>query len=279
VLLGLVAALVPACVAGPAGAPVVELSSDVDEAPADGLALVMLTAHVDEAPAGAVIAFGVQGPGLLAETHAAVVDGIATAAIWAPFEEELTSPSVTSTATASLVVDATRIEDSLPITWVVPTEGAPALDVRTEPDFVVAGSGEAMTIVVDGRRLASRTVALETDAVAVDVPDALELDDALHGELVVNAPAEPAEVLVRLRAEGVEPVEIVLPFVAEDGPRFDLDGTFARVTFGVVEVGGLIFLDPDPQCSWPPRSPSCAPRRRARTSRGSPRRVTSRCPP
>jgi hypothetical protein len=239
---------VAACGDGAPGTRRLALQASEARAPADGATKVTLTASLPDAPAGAVMTFSVAGVGMLASTNAAVEAGVARVELYAPFEDELgPSSSVTSRVTATASFDPALLA-TVDVEFTAPTDGAPALDARAEPDHVVAGSGESITIVVDGRRLASNEVTVSTTPPGViDVPATLTLDAALHGELTVPAPSSPLDATVRIAAEGAS-VDVVLHFVAPDAPLFDVSGTFAEVQYGVVEIGGLIFLDPDPQC-------------------------------
>jgi hypothetical protein len=225
------------------------LHLDRSEAPADGLSIVHVQAALAGAPSGAVVTFAVRGIGLLSATNASVDDGgIAAVDLFAPFEDELTDDVMTSTVSASILVDGALLSSSAQVSFGTPTEGAPVLDAHAEPDRVVAGSADAITIVVDGRRLTDRVVSVSADSTALALPESIELDDALHGELVVAAPSAPMDVRVTLSVAGAEPVHVELHFIAPDAPAFDLSGTFAEVSYGVVKIGDLAFLDPDPQC-------------------------------
>lgn len=235
-----------------ASAPTIALSAEVASAPADGLARVMLTAAVSGAP-GAVVSFEIAGPGLLGASHALVVDGAATVALFAPLENELgAQASVATTVTATLTSGAALLTSAQVITFTLPTTGAPRLSARAEPDRVLAGGGEPIRVLVDGFRLVSASVSLSTSGALGGLPSSLILDDAggglSHGELVIPPAATPGSVSLTLTAEGVAPVTLELRFIAEGEAAFDLNGTFAQVSYSVVEIGNLIFLNPDPQC-------------------------------
>jgi hypothetical protein len=224
------------------------LTASAKTAPADGITLVSLSADVDNAPAGGVLSFTVDGVGLLAETNAKLIDGRATASIWAPFESDLgnaasATAKITATASWNPALTATTS-----VVFTIPDTGAPELSAHATPDRVVAGGPDPITIVVDGRRLSSSTVTLTASPTGVvQVPPTLTLDASGHGSIAIDPPANPADVTVDL-SDGVATANVVLHFIANDAPAFDLSGTFAEVQYGVVEIGGLVFLSPDPQC-------------------------------
>ncbi len=249
------AALLVLMLAAACGAPVsqdMHLAASAEEAPADGITEVTLRASLAGAPAGAVVTFTIDGPGLLTKTNAAVEQGVATVELYAPFESDLGgAATVTSTVHATASFDGAATADAT-VSFTVPTDGAPALSARAEPDRVTAGGDDVIRLVVDGRRLSSAAVTLSAaPAGVVSLPASITLDETepafFHGTLDVAAPASPADVTVHLSAAGAA-ADAVLHFVAPDAPQFDLSGTFAEVQYGVVKIGDLIFLDPDPQC-------------------------------
>ena len=251
-LFALAAALTTACAADVA--PEVGVVVDVQSVPADGLSAAVVTATVS--PDDAVVTFGA-GIGLLSATTARAVDGVATVSLIAPFESELVGASATTTVTASVTVDEQIVSAAVDVEFVFPTTGAPVLRARTEPDRVVAGSGESITVIVRGQRLAgttgatSVTATLSADSDVVDVPESVELLPAdaapFYAEVTVRAPEEAANVVVTIEAGGAV-LDVTLRFVAAGAPAFDLTGSFAQLTHGTVEIGDFPLLDGDNQC-------------------------------
>lgn len=244
-------AALPACTQASTPASL-SLAAATSQAPADGLSTVALTATVLGVRQG-VVSFALTGPGLLSATNVALVDGVASVSLYAPFEEELAAAgAVETTVTATIAVDGIALTGTQLVTFTLPTSGQPVLLVRAEPDRVPANGDTPITVVVDGRRLSGSTVALSTSGPLGGLPSSLELvdtgDGLSHGELVIPPNVEPGEVTLTLRAEGAAPVDIVLRFTAEGEAAFDLNGTFAQVSYGVIEIGNLVFLNPDPQC-------------------------------
>lgn len=237
---------------GPAQPASLSLSLSTPSAPADGLSRVAVSAHAAGMEPTTVVSFTIAGPGLLSATQARVIDGVASAEIYAPFEDELTAGASGATVTATSVVDELPVIGSAELEFTVPSGGAPVLLARAMPDRVRAGGDEPITLVIEGRRLTDATVALASDGNAVELPQSLTLEQEgalFHGELQVLPPAEPATVEVTVTGGGAPPAVIALRFIGEDEASFDVNGTFAQVSYSVVEIGGLVFLDPDPQCA------------------------------
>lgn len=245
------AALACAFACAPSQPPALTVSLSGPSAPADGLSRVAVSARATGLDATAVVSFTLAGPGLLSATHARVQDGVATAEIFAPFESELTAGTAGATVTASAIVDELPVVGSAELSFTIPTGGPPVLLARATPDRVRAGSGEPIVLVIEGRRLTDAVVALAADSAAIELPQSITLtqDGALfHAEIEVLPPAEPTVVEVTVSGGGAPPVVIALHFIGDDDAAFDVTGTFAQVSYSVVEIGGLIFLDPDPQC-------------------------------
>ena len=72
------------------------------------------------------------------------------------------------------------------------------------------------------------------------------------GQIEIAPPATPASVEVRVSGGGAPPVVVPVRFFGEGEASFDVNGTFAQVSYSVVQIGGLIFLNPDPQCVQAP---------------------------
>lgn len=235
----------------PTMAPSLTLWAEQTTAPADGLSTIGLVASVDGAAYGAVVDLALDGVGLLSRTRVALQAGVAEAVVYAPFEGDLSGVEAAATVRASFTAGDQLLRAEQELVFTVPTEGAPVLTAYAAPDRVVAGSGESVRLVIEGRRLVDATVQLTVTPALAGLPPSVELSDAgdgLRAEVDVVAPAAPGVYDVTIAADGVAPVHVELHFIADDAPRFDLNGTFAQVGFGVVRVGGLIFLDPDPQC-------------------------------
>ena len=197
----------------------------------------------------------VKGNGLLSATNALAVDGRASVELYAPTEDELTAGAATSKVIAHYRAGVVTV-DSAPVAvnFTVPTQGAPEIAAYASPDRVLAGGSTPITLVVDARRLSTPTVSLSVDAGApIAVPATLTLadpgDGLLHGELPIDAASAPADVVVHVSADGAHGVDVVLHFIAPGAAAFDLTGTFAEVSYGVMEIGGLgPLLDPASQC-------------------------------
>ncbi len=256
----LVAALI-ALVAGCAPPPPADLVVTLSQpsAPADGLSRVAVTASAPWLGSASVVSFALAGPGLLSSTQVRVQDGVAAAAVFAPFESELSAGAaagaVSATVSATVLVDAQPVSASAAIEFTVPEDGAPVLLARATPDRVRAGSADRITLVIEGRRLTDAVVALDDDSDAVELPQSLPLEQrgALFvGEVTIAAPPTPATVEVRVSGGGAPPAVVALRFFGDGEAGFDLNGTFAQVSYSVVEIGGLIFLNPDPQCVQAP---------------------------
>ncbi|HEY4220547.1 MAG TPA: hypothetical protein VGO62_04375, partial [Myxococcota bacterium] len=242
-----------ACACGADPQHALALSVDKKTAPADGLSKLTVNASIADAPAGSVVVFTVEGVGLLKETNVEVINGGASVDLYAPFESELgAQAAVSSTVVATMQKGADVLTARIGVGFTVPIDGAPSLSAHADPDRVVAGGTDPITLVVDGRRLASGDVTLRADSTAVTVPPTLTLaatsTGVFHGELAIDPAAAPADVNITISAPGADDVVVALHFVASDAPAYDLTGTFAEVQYGVVEIGGLIFLSPDPQC-------------------------------
>lgn len=230
------------------------LAANATSAPADGVSMVQLTAQVEGAP-NAIVSFEVLGAALLSATTAAAVNNVATVNVYAPLEEQLATEGPT-TATVKATVNVNGVlasSNDIVIAYTLPEGGVPTLLAFATPDRVLAGGADPIRVIVDGRRLASTTVALSSDGALDDLPTSLEMTDLgagmSHGELVIPAAAmAPGTVKLTLRGEGAAPVDVELRFIEEGEAAFDLNGTFAEAAYGVVEIGGLIFLNPDPQC-------------------------------
>ena len=227
------------------------LSASASRVSADGLSRIHVSAELGAASQASVLQLELAGPGLLSSTQVPVRAGRAEVDVYAPFEAELSAGDVASTLTARTQVGELAISGSVSLGFTVPTTGAPLLTARPMPDRVRAGSAEPMVLVIDGRRLTDGVVTLSSDPPLAALPSSLELQRsgaAFHGELEIPAPAEPTTVRVEIAGGGAAPVVAELHFIGEDDAAFDLGGTFAQVSYSVMEIGGLFFLDPDPQC-------------------------------
>jgi hypothetical protein len=247
------AGLSNACSA-PNGTVSLTLAANATTSPADGVSMVQLTANVEGAPS-AVVSFEVLGAALLSATTAAATNGVATVSLYAPLEEQLATDGPT-TATVKATVNLNGVlvsSQDVVITYTLPEGGVPTLLAYAAPDRVLAGGTDPIRVIVDGRRLTSNTVALSANGALQDLPTSLEMTDLgagmSHGELTIPAAAmQPGVVTLTLRAEGAVPVDVELRFLEEGEAAFDLNGTFAEVAYGTVEIGNLIFLNPNPQC-------------------------------
>lgn len=227
------------------------LSASASSVPADGLSRIHVSADLGGAAQATVLQLELAGPGLLSSTQVPVSAGRAEVDVYAPFEAELSAGDVASTLTARAQVDELAISGSVSLGFTVPTTGAPLLSARPVPDRVRAGSAEPMVLLIDGRRLTDGVVTLSADPPLPELPATLELQQngaAFHAEIEIPAPAEPTTVRVEIAGGGAAPVEAVLHFIGEDDAAFDVSGTFAQVSYSVMKIGGLFFLDPDPQC-------------------------------
>ncbi len=252
----LVAGIVVAVAAcAPAPSAALDLTLSAASAPADGLSRVAVTAQVHGLGPAAVVSFALAGPGLLSSTQVRVDDGVAAVDIFAPFEEELSAGAAVATITATTIVEELPVAVDAALEFTIPEDGAPRLLARATPDRVRAGSAEPMLLVIEGRRLTDAVVALDDDNDAVELPQTLRLEQrgaVFIGELSITPPAEPATVEVRVSGGGAPPAVVTLRFYGDGEASFDLNGTFAQVSYSVVEIGGLIFLNPDPQCVQAP---------------------------
>lgn len=252
--LSLMLSLVATSCAAPAGNVTLTLSANTTSAPADGISMVQLTATIEGAP-NAVVSFDVAGPALLAQTAAAAQNGVASVSLYSPLEEQLsTEGATTSSVTAHVTVDGVLVSSQpVVVTYTLPEGGVPTLLAYASPDRVLASGPDPIRVIVDGRRLTSSSVALSSDAALDGLPSTLEMTDIgagmSHGELTIPAAAmSPGTVTLTLRGEGAAAVDVALHFIEEGEAAFDMTGTYAEVAYGVIEIGGLIFLNPDPQC-------------------------------
>lgn len=252
--LSFTAAMLFASCSAPSATISVSLTASATEAPADGVTMLQLTANVAGAQ-NAVVSFETLGAALLSATTASAQNGVATVSLYSPLEEQLaTEGPTTATVTASVNVnDVLVTSQEITVTYTLPEGGVPTLLAYATPDRVLAGGPDPIRVVVDGRRLETLTVALSSDAALEGLPTTLQMTDLgaglSHGELVIPAAGmAPGVVTLTLRGEGAVPVDVELRFIEEGEAAFDLNGTFAEVAYGTIEIGGLIFLNPDPQC-------------------------------
>lgn len=231
--------------------PALSLTLSQPRAPADGISQIRATVHATGLAPTSVVSFELAGPGLLSSTQVRVQDGQAEVDLYAPFEEELTAAVASATLSARAVALPEPVVASAAVDFTIPTGGAPVLRVRATPDRVRAGGAQPITLVVEGRRLTDATVALAVDNPAIVLPQTvtLEADGALlHGQLELPTPAEPTTVTVTVTGGGAPPASVTLRYTGEGEADYDVTGTFAQISYSVVEIGGLVFLDPDPQC-------------------------------
>lgn len=233
-----------------AGSPLT-LVVDSLSVPADGTSRARAVAACGALGPSSVVSFELVGPGLLSTTQVRAAGGEATVEVWAPFEDDLTAGAGTATLTARTLIDAVPLEASAPLAFTMPTGGAPALRLRASPDRVRAGGTDPITLIIEGRRLGDTTVTLTADSDVIELPALVALtgDGPLAtAEVLIAAPSVPAEVTVTVNGGGAPPASATLRFVAEGEATFDLNGTFAQASYGVMQLGGLFFLDPNPQC-------------------------------
>lgn len=232
--------------------PPLSLSIEPATLPADGLTRAIVTARARDPIDNAVVSFQASG-GALSTSTVALVDGEATVELIAPLERELgrsAERAISLTAFVQLS-DTERLEASGDVVAMPPTDGAPLLFLDAEPPAAVAGSGGSVTLRVLARRLAEGT-ALEVSAPGFDVEAAATVaaDSTAAATLAVPSTPGDATVTVTEPTSGATAV-VVVRFVAEGEPLYDLNGAFAQIGPARVKLVSAA-LAPNPQCAIAP---------------------------
>lgn len=218
--------------------------------PADGLARSTITVRARDPIENAVVQLSANG-GALSQSVVPLVDGTATAELFAPLERELGRREARFIDVVALVVlsDSDRLEASSTITAVPPADGPPLLFVDAAPAAAVAGSGDAVNIQVATRRLGAGTaLALESDAGNSEL---IVADDGTTSASIV-APEAPVDLTVVVRdPDSGASASVVVRFVARGDPLFDLTGAFAQIGPARVKLESGA-LAPNPQCTVAP---------------------------
>ncbi len=218
--------------------------------PADGLTRSTITVRARDPIAGAVVQLSATG-GALSQSVVPLVDGVATAELYAPLERELGRRESRVIDVIALVAldDDDRLEAATSVTAVPPADGPPLLFVDADPPAAIAGSGDVVTIRVATRRLAAGTaLALESDA-GNGEPVVEDDGTALATIVATDTPAD-VTVIVRDPASDAS-ARIVVRFVAPGEPLFDLTGVFAQIGSARVKLESGA-LTPNPQCTLAP---------------------------
>lgn len=252
----LACALAASCQGGAGAAATVTLTADrAVDVQADGLTPVTLTALVTPPDAVDALSFGiVAGFGDLSASRVPVVNGTVTVSLFPPRETELQSGAALTTVKAFIPLAPAGQEEiaaTTDIAFVLPTTGAPVLLVTADPPFVTIGSGETMKLKIEGRRLTSPTVSITTSSGAIVLPAevTLTVDGAsFTAEIDIPMPTEPTEVDITVSGGGAEAQTVTAHFTAEGAPSFDVDGTFAQVSFGRKRISNYDLLKNDPDC-------------------------------
>jgi hypothetical protein len=220
---------------------------------ADGASTLTLRIVPRDPIEGAMVQLTSSG-GLLASSAVPLVDGEASVVLTAPLERELgRAEQRTITVTAAIVLDEdTRIEGLTSVSAVAPAQGPPLLFVDADPPASVAGRREPVRIHVVARRVApGASLSVETSAGTLDNATVAVGDDGT-ADAFLAGPATPADVTVTVTepASGVRG-SVVVRFVNEGDPLFDLSGSFAQIGPARVKLESGA-LTPNPQCAVAP---------------------------
>jgi hypothetical protein len=251
-VIALVAPLALASACG--GPPSLTVTATPGTLAADGVSTVDVVATVSPADAAAMLTFSVEGIGDLAATNVAVVNGVATAKLIAPPEEQLSAETPPATVRVSMAqLEGLPVEATTTVSYVVPTTGAAVLRARTERDAVVITSGEPHVILITARRVPGATLSLSCDDPSITVPATVTLEgegDSVErtARIEVPAPATAKTVSCTISAEGVAPVVVALRFINLGDAEFDVGGTYAQIQYNAVRISGFDLLQNDPDC-------------------------------
>ncbi|MBI1944251.1 MAG: Ig-like domain-containing protein [Deltaproteobacteria bacterium] len=251
-VLSLVPPLVLALAAGCPEAPPLSLTVEPATLAADGLTRAVVIARTRDPIEGAVVSFAATG-GALSSSTAALVDGEATVELVAPLERELgRSPERAIALSAFLQLsESERLEATAGVVALPPTDGPPLLFLDAEPPAAVAGSGGAVVLRVLARRVAAgASLTIDVPGFDADASATVEADGSAVAALQVPATPGDATVTVTEPASGATAL-VVVRFVAEGEPLYDLTGAFAQIGPARVKlVSGA--LAPNPQCAIAP---------------------------
>jgi hypothetical protein len=216
---------------------------------ADGRSATTLTAELVPPMENTVVTFSTD-LGLLTQTVVAFENGRATVTYVPPTEEAVGNSERFELAVDAAVVleeGTTELRAKATLVLVPPTEGVPPrIVLASEEPRVPADGATPIGVHLVGRRMNPGDVVTITTSVDVGLPQTVTLDDALAADLELAPRTEPLDVVITASAAGVPDESITVGFKSDDAPLYNLTGTWAQISYGVVRIEG-VGISPSPQ--------------------------------
>jgi hypothetical protein len=248
-------------------APALTLSASADTLFADGRDRVSLVAELSEATrarlsAPVVIRFQASAGLLSSSTALADENGRYTVMLTADGPDTLRGAStreITLRARVDIADDLT-FEATRSLTLLLPDD-VPVLTISSTTDVAIANGESEVSLTVRLLNVDSpATVSLTTSTGVLDETDLLlneRVDGALVHTVTLKAPSTAAIATVLARFTPATPdirearATHAIQFVDENGPQFDLTGTFAELAIARVKMSANTLV-PNPQCAAAP---------------------------